>query len=82
MGKYDPLGGHLKRAGLLEIEMTFREIERVIGAMLPKSAQLPQWWENPRSPTDSHVQAKAWMENGYHAFLIRGADRVKFKRAT
>lgn len=52
MGNYDPLGGYLKRSGLREREMTFPEIERVIGATLPKSAQfaamvgeLPQFHE-------------------------------------
>ena len=81
MGKYDPLGGQLRRIGLSEFELSFLEIERIIGGMLPNSAQDPQWWANVSGHTKTHVQAKAWLENGYEAFLIRGADRVKFVKA-
>jgi hypothetical protein len=61
------------------LEMSFREIERVIGAMLPNSAQRPQWWANERRET-THVQCRAWLDEGYEAFPVSGADRVRFKR--
>lgn len=80
MGKYDALSGHLRRQGADEFEMTFTEVERVIGAMLPKSAARPQWWANVTDPMTTHVQRFAWGTAGFDAFLIAGADRVKFKR--
>ena len=80
MGKYDPLGKHLRRQRAAEYEMTFADIERVIGALLPKSAARPQWWANVTDPQTSHVQREAWRSAGYDAFLVAGRDRVRFRR--
>ena len=80
MSKYDPLSGHLRRQRQDELELTFVEIERILGAMLPKSAALPQWWSNVTDPKTTHVQRKAWRDAGYDAFLLTGKDRVRFKR--
>jgi hypothetical protein len=80
MAKYDPLNHHLRRQHLDEFEMTFVEIERRIGAMLPNSALLPQWWANVTDPKTTHVQRRAWGDAGYDAFLIVGSDRVRFRR--
>ena len=80
MGKYDPLHRYLRRKGKPEIEMSFAEIERVLGAMLPNSAARPQWWANESNATSAQVQRRAWHDAGYDAFLIAGAERVRFKR--
>ena len=80
MAKYDPLRDYLKRQRAEEFEMSFAEVERKIGYMLPKSANLPQWWSNTTDPATTHVQRKAWGDAGYDAFLIAGSDRVRFKR--
>lgn len=80
MGKYDALSGHLRRQTADEFDMTFTEIERVIGAMLPKSAARPQWWANVTDPDTTHVQRLAWGDAGFDAFLIAGDERVRFKR--
>lgn len=80
MGKYDPLRDYLKRQRTDEFELTFIEIERCLGAMLPKSANLPQWWANVADPRTTHVQRAAWRAAGFNAFLITGADRVRFRR--
>jgi hypothetical protein len=80
MAKYDPLHQHLRRQRLEELEMTFAEIERRIGAMLPNSAQRPQWWANVSDPDTTHVQRHAWGKAGYDAFLVLGQDRVRFRR--
>lgn len=80
MGKYDPLRDYLKRQTAAEFEMTFVEIERRLGAMLPKSAERPQWWANVADPATTHVQREAWRAAGYDAFLIAGKDRVRFRR--
>ena len=80
MRKYDALSGHLRRQTADELEMTFTEIERVIGAMLPKSASRPQWWANEEAADSRHVQVRAWRNAGYDAFLVRDAERVRFTR--
>ncbi|NQE64364.1 hypothetical protein [Caulobacter sp. RHG1] len=80
MGKYDPLGGHLRRLRTDRVQLDFAEIERILGAMLPKSAQRPQWWANEIDPKGAHVQVRAWREAGYDAFLETSAERVRFVR--
>lgn len=80
MAKYDPLCRYLRRQRPAEFELSFAEMERVIGAMLPGSAARPQWWANVTDPDTTHVQRKAWGDAGYEAFLVVGKDRVRFKR--
>lgn len=80
MAKYDPLGRFLGRRHGAEIEMSFADIERVIGGMLPNSAARPQWWANEIDPESRHVQSRAWRDAGYDAFLIKDAERVRFAR--
>ncbi|MBO9707976.1 MAG: hypothetical protein J7521_07180 [Caulobacter sp.] len=80
MAKYDPLSGYLRRQKTDRLELSFAEIERIVGAMLPKSAARPQWWANETDPSGRHVQIRAWREAGFAAFLIAGADRVRFER--
>ena len=81
MGKYDPLQAHLKRQTATELQLSFAEIERILGAMLPNSAARPQWWSNVTDLKTTHVQREAWRSAGYDAFLIAGRDRVRFVRA-
>ena len=80
MAKYDPLKRFLRRSTRPEVEMSFADIERVIGGMLPKSAERPQWWANETDPSSRHVQIDAWREAGYDALLIAGAEKVIFRR--
>jgi hypothetical protein len=80
MAKYDPLRDYIRKQKLDAFELTFAEMERRIGYMLPKSASRPQWWANTTDPETSHVQRKAWGDAGFDAFLIVGADRVRFRR--
>lgn len=79
MGKYDPLRDYLRRQQADEFELTFAEIERKLGAMLPNSASRPQWWANVADPGTSHVQRAAWRAAGFEAFLVAGRDRVRFR---
>jgi hypothetical protein len=80
VGKYDPLTSHLRRQKVDNLEMSFRDVELTIRDMLPKSAQRPQWWANERTNDSRHVQCVSWLSAGYEAFLITGADRVRFRR--
>ena len=78
MSIYDALRDYLKHVVYREIELTFREIEKIIGRPLPKSAERSQWWENSKAP--GHTQREAWRAAGFDAFLIAGSRRVKFRR--
>jgi hypothetical protein len=80
MAKYDPITRFLRRNSRPEVEMSFADIERIIGGMLPKSAERPQWWANEADPSSPHIQISAWRTAGYDAFLIAGTEKVIFRR--
>jgi hypothetical protein len=62
--RYHPLAAWLGDRPLAdyEAELSFSQIEELIGRRLPPSARLHQaWWAN----SDSHSQARAWLEAGW-----------------
>jgi hypothetical protein len=65
MSKYSPLRDYLARQRHREFELTFKEIEAIVGVNLPARAGRPQWWANQKA--------------GYDAFPIVGSDKVKFR---
>lgn len=77
MRKYRPLTDYLLEAadrGQSTVEVSLAEIELLVGGLPATAALTPQWWAN-----NSHVQALAWREAGYHVdqiYLDRG--RVRF----
>jgi len=79
MAKYDPLAAYLERRGSAEVELTFEEVERIIGSALPASASRSQWWANESDAYSSHVQCRAWQSAGYKAFPL-SQKRVRFTR--
>ncbi len=78
MSKYAPLRDYLLRQKHREFELTFKEIEAIVGFKLPVSADRPQWWANQKAA--GRAQREAWRAAKYDAFLIRGSDRVRFLR--
>jgi hypothetical protein len=77
--KYEPLERYLAGLGAPIVELSFAEIETIIGSHLPPSARKhAAWWSN--NPTN-HVNAKAWLNAGY---LSGGVDlageRLVFSR--
>ncbi|MGQ2970928.1 DUF7662 domain-containing protein [Brevundimonas mediterranea] len=82
MAKYDPLQSYLKRQKADALELSFREIENLIGYLLPKSAGQQEWWANADEDASARaVQRRAWLLAGYHAQLLPCHDRVSFTRA-
>ncbi len=82
MAKYDPLRIYLKRQKADDLELSFREIENLIGCLLPKSASRPEWWSGvDGNPLARVVQRQAWLLAGYHARLFPRRERVAFTRA-
>jgi hypothetical protein len=81
--KYLPLDEWFRKqpASAEKIEMTFDEVEAILGTSLPKSAtKLTTWWTNVQPKIQSH--RTAWLNNGWmvEEFDLR-ARRVKFVRA-
>jgi len=64
-----------------QIEMTFDQVETILGAPLPASAtKLKTWWTNVQPKIQSH--RTAWLNNGWVvAEFDQQAKRVKFVRA-
>ena len=77
--KYHPLFHYLQRCDQLQVDLTFAEIEALMGEPLPPSArQKRMWWSNRRKGA---LQANAWMDAGFVVDdLNLAAERVTFKK--
>ena len=63
MTKYEALEIHLRESGQDTVPMTFADIARVIGAVLPPSAfKYRPWWSN--NPSNSSI-THSWLKAGY-----------------
>ncbi|MBV2149812.1 hypothetical protein KRZ98_16320 [Sphingobium sp. AS12] len=85
MGKYAPLGAFLRRwkrknATADTVELTFADVERIIGAILPRGAISRDWWGNAPGDERGIVQCRAWLNAGFEAHPVEGAERVRFLR--
>jgi len=81
--KYLPLEEWFRKqpASAKQIEMTFDQVEAILGTPLPKSAtRLTTWWTNVHPKIQSH--RTAWLNHGWMvAEFDLQARRVKFVRA-
>lgn len=76
-GKYVKLYIYLRDRERPEEEMTFEQIEKVLGFQLPESArEYPAWWANQQ-----RGQSLAWESAGYRTTAVNLSDRrLTFKR--
>lgn len=80
MNKYDPLQTYLDRHESDQCILSFAEIERILGAELPRSArEHRQWWEN-QVDTRNRPQANAWQSAGWDVRSVQLGQRVEFVR--
>lgn len=81
MGKYDPLHEYLESQSSPQLKMSFAEIERILGAVLPASARRHQaWWANEQAGTHHH--ARSWLDAGYETrHLDLNGATVEFVRS-
>jgi hypothetical protein len=81
MAKYDPLRDHLTRCTEPTLRLSFAEIERILGDVLPASARrYTAWWANEREGT--HVHAHSWLDPGYETqHLDLNGATVEFVRS-
>lgn len=81
VAKYDPLFDHLCRAGDGPVEMTFADIERLVGSLPTSAIRHAAWWAN-EAEGSRHVQARAWMNAGREVVAVdQRAGRVRFSPA-
>jgi hypothetical protein len=77
IGKYDPLFEHLCRAGDSPLEMSFDDIEALVGALPPSSLLHRTWWGNEIG--GGHVQARSWLNAGREVESVDPTQRrVRF----
>jgi len=79
--KYDPLIDRLRSEVAHEVELTFDEIDALLGDKLPPTAlEYPAWWAN--SLTDpTHSWARRWTSAGWRARVDLANRSVTFERA-
>ncbi len=78
MGLYDRLERRLTREKVSEVELSFEEIEVVLGRPLPKVAYRQSFWENPSNRDHFSGMKRAIKNAGFQASLVNGSARVRF----
>jgi hypothetical protein len=78
--RYDPLREYLDDRTELVVQLSFVDIEKIIGGPLPASARRHRpWWANERA--GSHVHASSWMGAGRRTAKVDlNAATVEFVR--
>lgn len=79
MGKYSKLGVFLQNSTIDSVELTFKDVENILGKNLPKSAREYQaWWANNG---DSHTHAiDGWLAMGWRTKVDLDKEIVIFTR--
>ena len=79
MAKYSPLAAFRRRQKRAEVDLTFRDIERIVGGSLPKAAAMEDWWRTDpaREPMPQHL---AFADAGFVAEPRTRAETVRFVR--
>lgn len=75
-GKYSPLADYLANSKDITLDLSFAEIENILGRPLPDSAEgYRAWWANDVT----HSQARAWIGVGWQTSEVDlEARQVKF----
>jgi hypothetical protein len=81
MAKYDPLFERLCQAPDEPLELSFDDVDRLVGGLPASASTHPAWWAN-ESEGGRHVQARAWLNAGRDVEHVdRTARRVRFSPA-
>ena len=77
--KYDALRDYLNEQSGPTVTLTFRQIEKLLGFVLPESARRhTAWWANAKG---SHTYSKAWTSGGWKARPLLTRESVQFVAA-
>ncbi len=80
MSKYDLLKRFLDviPQGTFNKDLSFSEIEKVLGFKLPKSAyEYREWWANPSSAKD-HPHAQSWLKAGWKVESVSLSEKLVY----
>lgn len=80
MAKYEPLVRYLRRQKAAEVDLSFRDIERIVGGLLPKASADLKWWDVGDGPT-APPQQRAFAAAGYVPKPELRAEHVRFVRS-
>jgi len=79
MSKYQPLSRLLASLGDSKVELSFGQIEKIVGVKLPDSARQSEVWWMGRAVVPLH--ARAWLQAGWRIVDINlAAKTVTFRR--
>lgn len=78
MSKYLPLATFLRRQKTETVVLTFAEIERIVGRILPKASADPTWWR--ADATSLQPQKRVLFEAGFTAEANLRAETVRFSQ--
>ncbi len=67
--KYAPLGYYLNHTDALQITLSFKDIEKIVGLQLPVIAKKHrEWWANKQD--SSSRQSDSWIKVGWQVFHV------------
>ncbi|MGE7920854.1 N-acetyltransferase family protein [Viridibacillus sp. NPDC093762] len=76
--KYIPLAEYFSSAKDDKIQLTFTEIETIMGHSLPNSSYLNKsWWKKTKPPLKHYL---AWIEQGYNVTTVQPGYHVTFEK--
>jgi len=79
VGKYSRLGAFLQNSRNNTEVLSFRQIESIIGSVLPNSALVHrEWWSNEINPNTKHIQCREWVNIGWKVDNVILGDKVTF----
>lgn len=79
MGRYEPLRNFLDDMIGDHAEVTFAQLEAVLGVSLPASKRYPAWWSNNPS---NNPMTKVWLAAGFQTEQVDvNGERLVFRRA-
>lgn len=82
MSKYAPLADHLEVQGQDVIQLTFAQIDNLVGGLPPSARNHDAWWANSRTE-DSHSWAHLWISAGWECESVdRTSEVVVFQRVS
>src|ERR1035441_1564649 len=72
---YDPLRDFLASQVGESVNLSFSQVETILGRVLPQSAHDQDWWwANEETDTTRHVQCESWLNAGWRMSTV---DRVR-----
>lgn len=81
MAKYEPLVRYLRRQKASEVELSFRDIERIVGGFLPKASADILWW-SVEGAASAPPQQRAFAQAGFTPKPEFRTECVRFVRST